>query len=149
MLVALLPLLALWTHTPPPSPVPQVRIIETPPRLVLAVTFKQMCGDRAIDACTKFIGYRLDTRCVSGDGFWNMTGNAEFIPLILLKNPDRYRHERSHIDDVRRETERYLLDLERKTFSTRAACEEEAWNERTTFNKKLYDFAMESNRVRH
>ena len=147
MLLALLPLLALWTHTPPAPPVPQVTVNELKPRLLLPEVFRTRCGEKAIDACTRFIGYKLQARCVSYDGLWNMTGTAEFTPMILMVNTTRYRHELQHVADVKGLAERYLLDLENRSFTTRSSCEEEAALEKSQFKQRMQDFAAESNRL--
>lgn len=147
MLLALLPLLALWTHTPTPSPVPQVTVNELKPRLLLPEVFRARCGAKAIDACTRFIGYKLTARCTSNDGLWNIASAAEFTPMIMMVNTTRYRHELEHVQDVKTLAERYLLDLENRTFTTLSTCEQEATNERLLFKKRMQDFAEESNRL--
>jgi hypothetical protein len=148
VLLALLPLLALHIVTPPAIPEPRVVMTETKPRLVLKTTLLQMCGRGTYDACTKFVGYKLRLNCSMNGTSWNIDGSAEFTPMILLMNPERLQHEQRHIDDVRVSAERYLDELGTQSFDTFGACEEQAFNERLIFGKRLYDFAAESTRLR-
>lgn len=148
LLVLLLPLLALHIQTPPIVPEPKVVMVDTPPRLVLRTTLRQVCGQGAFDACTKFVGYRLRLNCSMNGGSWNINGYAEFTPMILLLNPARFSHEQRHIVDVKESAERYLDDLGNQSFNSFSSCEEHAFNERLVFGKRMYDFAQESTRLR-
>lgn len=148
MLVLLLPLLALHIQTPPIVPEPKVVLVETPPRLVLRTTLRQVCGKGTFDACTKFVGYRLRLNCSMNGTSWAINGFAEFTPMILLLNPARFAHEKRHIVDVKESAERYFDDLGNQSFDSFGSCEEQAFNERLVFGKRMYDFAQESTRLR-
>jgi hypothetical protein len=149
VLLALVSLLALHIHTPPPIPEPRVTIRETRPRLVEPVFLQQVCGGkRRLGACTKFVGYQLRLNCSVNDDRWTISGSAEFMPLIFLFNPAWLGHERSHINDMKASAERYLLDLQRQSYDTFGECEEAALNERLMFGKRMFDFAQESIRLR-
>ncbi len=148
MPLTLVLLLALHIQTPPMIQQPKVTVVERAPSVVPQSFFREWCGKGDFDACTKFVGYRVDLGCASNGDSWTILGSAEFTPIVLLLNPVRLKHEQLHINDVKESMERYLVDLQRQPYDTFGECEEAAFNERLVFRKRLYDFAQESTRRR-
>src|SRR5687768_9744854 len=70
---------------------PLVRVVPTDEHL------REWCGvDGRIEACTRFIAYRLETACAPAGEGWTMRAKATFRPWIFLLNLSQAAHEHEH-----------------------------------------------------
>jgi len=133
------------------SAAPQVEVAEA--ITTIAPTTARMyewCGaDGDFDACTRFVAFRLNTRC-TGDGLgWRLEAAATFRPFIVLRNIHRVAHEQLHIADVRASTGRYVTALESWRFDSAEECEAASAAARDAFPGTLRRLALQSNTARH
>ncbi len=124
---------------------PLLRVVPTIDHL------RQWCAaEGSYDACTQFIAYRLEARCVpDGQQGWSMDAAARFRPWIFLYNLRQLSHEREHIGDVQRSAEELVAGLEHLRFASAEECEARALTERAAFGAAMRNFATASNAKRH
>ncbi|HVS32172.1 MAG TPA: hypothetical protein VMS98_12045 [Thermoanaerobaculia bacterium] len=111
---------------------------------------KQTClVDGDYDACTNFIGFRLQASCAAADRGWRLRASATFRPWIVLHNLRQLPHEQEHINDVRGSVERLITAIETAEFATEDACRQRALEERNAFGSRMRSFAAASNARMH
>jgi len=126
--------------------------IETPV-VTLALTdtrLNQLCGaEGKFDACTRFVGFRLDAGCAYDGREWRMSAGAKVRPYIVLKNLHSLPHEYLHIGDVRQAVETLAATLGAAEFASEPQCRARALSEQAAFESELRAFARASNVARH
>ncbi|HEX6084481.1 MAG TPA: hypothetical protein VF266_08140 [Thermoanaerobaculia bacterium] len=120
------------------------------PIMTLAPTHERLrewCGaDGHYDACTRFVGFRLEASCAP-DG--RIIATARFRPWIILRNRHSLAHEHDHIADVRRAVEVFLTGLESLDPASPEQCRARVLEETTTFGNTMRAYALASNLERH
>jgi hypothetical protein len=123
---------------------PIIRVVPTIKHLY------EWCGAAGpFDACTHFIGFRLEAACGQQGGGWSMRAVATFRPWILLKNLSSLSHEHDHIDDVEQSVAAYVASLQAMTFDQAGDCQAAVIREKSAFGSRLREFAQLSTEVRH
>lgn len=119
----------------------------TTPRAYFSPTdaaLREWCGPGEYDACTRFVGYRLDAACSdSGDGV-RIIAIGRITALIRLRDGSHLDHEHAHVRNVRESLDRYLHDLESMRYESVTACESAATRAIGTFPEHVRAFARES-----
>jgi len=119
-------------------------------RLVRRAEIPQRCGKGAnVEACTAFVGQRLECACAITDGAWSIQSRAQFIPVMYVAGPVWVSHEREHVRDVRERVESHLLTLSLARFATQDDCNERATREEQGFAPMMDRFKLESNAAMH
>ena len=78
---------------------PMIRLVRPP-----EITFH--CGKGAnVEACTAFVGQRLDCACHQTETGWRLETRAHFIPVMFLTGARWAGHENDHVDDIRTRVE--------------------------------------------
>jgi hypothetical protein len=123
---------------------PLVRVVPTADHL------REWCGVSGnIEACTRFIAFRLETTCVPAADQWAMRATATFRPWIFLRNLAQLTHEHDHIGDVQRSVAGHVAALEGLSFPAAEECRARSLQEATRFGELMRVFARESNETRH
>lgn len=122
-------------------------IIQAPTvRLLPLQTIHALCGTAGeYDACTRFVAYRLEASC-SGR---HAVAAATFRPLIFLYNIHELSHEYEHIEDIRAFAERFVTNVEQRTFDSETECRDEMRLATTEFAERLAAAATDSVRRLH
>ena len=109
----------------------------------------ERCGNDP-KACTHFIGYRFESTCSGDDGSVRARATAHFRPLIFLfETPGRLLdHELLHVTDVRNALDAYIVELEKRRFTSLEPCEAMIHAENESFRNHLRQFAHVSNERR-
>jgi hypothetical protein len=130
--------------------------ITVPPARTLVLTSRadlaESCAtDARIFGCTRFAGERLFCECTPVASGWRIRAHAQFIPYIYLlaRNLDGLAHENAHIQDIYRSLERYLDDLQSKTFDTANACDRMSELEISMFERHMDEWKRQTNLERH
>ena len=110
---------------------------------------KSCAVDGNYDACTNFIGFRLDAKCARDGESWRMSATAAFRPWIVLQNIRNLPHEQEHIGDVHRSVQRLIDSLGQIEFHDGDACRQRALEETTGFGKRMKSFAAASTARMH
>jgi hypothetical protein len=111
---------------------------------------REFCGAEGnYDACTRFVGFRLEAVCFSSGDVWRAGGTATFRPFITLRNLDSTTHELLHVEDMRRSVELLLVELTETRFESEPACNTRVASETGAFGRSMQRFALESNLARH
>ena len=119
-------------------------------RLVRRTEIPLHCGKGAnVEACTAFVGQRLDCACAIRDGAWSIQSRAQFIPVMYVTGPVWVSHEQAHVRDVRERVESHLLTLSLARFVTQEDCSERARREEQGFALLMDGFKLESNAAMH
>ena len=108
-------------------------------------------GNRVF-GCTAFVGEKLTYACERGtETAWQLRAAAQFVPYIymLTRNMDGIAHEKMHIEDIRRSLQRYLTDLESRTFDSEERCTTSGELEASLFNRHMDEWKVQSNLDRH
>ena len=123
---------------------PMVRLVPTQQHLL------EWCGvEGNIEACTRFISYRLEASCAPAGAEWGLRATATFRPWIFLRNMAQLTHEREHIGDVQRYAAAHVAALEGLTFATADDCRQRSIQETASFAETMRAFAKRSNEERH
>jgi len=101
------------------------------------------------DACTRFVGFRLDAGCSFDGHAWRMAASATFRPYIVLRNMHSLPHEYLHIGDIRQAVEELAATLGSIDYASEPQCREHALSEAAAFESNLRGFARQSNAARH
>jgi hypothetical protein len=116
-------------------------------KLVSLNRVHDVCGSGyEIDACTRFVAYRLDASC---DPHRALRASVTFRPMIFLYNVEQLTHEKLHIEDIRRFADAYVTDIEQKPFETESQCRDAATIAMDHFGATMQSFAVRSNLERH
>jgi hypothetical protein len=116
-------------------------------KLVSLDRVRAVCGTgRELDACTRFVAYRLDASC---DPHGALRASVAFRPMIFLYNVQELTHEKLHIEDIRRFADAYVTDIEQKPFESESQCRDAATIAMDRFGATMQSFAMRSNLERH
>lgn len=108
------------------------------------------CGsDTRVEACTAFVGQRLDCTCVPAGDEWKMVAHAQFIPVMYIDGPEHVSHERDHIEDIRLALEKYLGSLRILRFESAEDCRNAAELREATFLGVMDGLKVESQIARH
>lgn len=98
-----------------------------------------------LDACTTFVGYRLEATCSNDRAGWRISASARFMPRMFLLKGGGMMHEYNHIEDVRQSVERYLAELEGTVLQSSEVCQEAVVREQAGFKTRMKQFARDSN----
>jgi len=101
------------------------------------------------DACTRFVGFRLDAGCSYDGRAWRMAASATFRPYIVLRNMHSLPHEYLHIGDIRQAVEALAATLGSTDYTSEPQCRQQALSEAAAFESNLRAFARKSNAMRH
>ena len=101
------------------------------------------------DACTNFIGYRLNAQCARAGESWRLRATAAFRPWIVLQNIRHLPHEQEHIGDVHRSVQSLVDSLGQIEFNDGDACRQRALEETTAFGQRMKSFAAASTARMH
>lgn len=103
-----------------PSSLPgHVLVREPMMRLVRSAEISLHCGKGAnIEACTTFVGQRLECACSHAESGWRMETRAHFIPVMFVTGARWAGHEREHVHDIRVRFEARLQALDLRRFET-------------------------------
>ena len=123
---------------------PEVRMVSNAGSLR---TWCRVEGD--YDACTFFVGSRLEGGCESMGQAWHLRPRVSFRPWIVLKNLRSLAHEHQHIREITRSARRHIASIERLGFESRDQCEQRLMSEREGFPLKMAAFARRSNESMH
>jgi hypothetical protein len=116
-------------------------------KLISLDRLHDVCGsDRELDACTRFVAYRLDASC---DWHGALRASVTFRPMIFLYNIQELTHEKLHIEDIRRFADAYVTDIEQKPFETESQCRDAVTIAMDHFGATMQGFAVRSNLERH
>jgi hypothetical protein len=115
-------------------------------KLVSLDRVHDVCGSGVLDACTRFVAYRLDAAC---DSHGTLHASVTFRPMIFLYNIQQLTHEKLHIEDIRRFADAYVTDIEQKPFETESQCRDAATIAMDHFDATMQSFAVRSNLERH
>ena len=118
-------------------------------RVASPAALTEWCGGGAVEACTRFVAYRLTATCAPSPGGWEMRALATFRPWIFVSGPEHLAHERDHIEDIRRSVASYAAALEALTFRDAAGCQARAVGETAAFEELMRLLARQSNEERH
>ena len=114
------------------------------------VDLRELCRlEGHYDACTAFVGFRLEASCALEGDAWKVSASARFRPWIFLDNISRLSHEHEHIADVRQSLESHLAMLEGMRFGSEAACRAKILDESAAFGTAMRDWALRSNLEHH
>jgi hypothetical protein len=123
---------------------PMVRLVPTEKHLL------EWCGvDGRIEACTRFISFRLEATCAPAGEKWTMAAAATFRPWIFLRNMAQLGHEHEHIRDVERMAADHAAALESLSFGSAGDCRQRSIQEATAFGETMRQFARRSNELHH
>lgn len=123
---------------------PLVRVVPSEPHL------REWCGvEGQIEACTRFISYRLEAVCAPAGERWTMRATATFRPWIFLRNLAQLTHEHDHIGDVKRAVAAHGAALEGLSFASGDDCRQRSIQESARFGETMREFARRSNEQRH
>ena len=123
--------------------------VEVEPAVVKLVSLDRVhdvCGSAELDACTRFVAYRLDASC---DSHGTLRASVTFRPMIFLYNVQQLTHEKLHIEDIRRFADAYVTDIEQQPFETESQCRVAATITMDHFGSAMQSFAVRSNLERH
>lgn len=123
---------------------PLLRVVPTDAHL------REWCGVGGdLEACTRFIAFRLEATCAPSAEGWVMRATATFRPWIFLKNIAQLTHEREHIGDVQRSVAAHAAALEGLSFAGDEECRARSVQEAMRFGEVMRIFARQSNEARH
>jgi len=134
-----------------PSPAPDRVVVRDPMmRLVRPAEISLHCGKGAnIEACTAFVGQRLECACSQSESGWRMESRVHFIPVMFVTGARWAGHEREHVDDIRVRVEAHLQALDLRRFVTSEECLATADHERNAFPELMDRLKLESNAAMH
>jgi hypothetical protein len=96
-------------------------------------------------ACTLFVAESLSIQCSDT----SMQASATAVALLYVTDSMHSRHEVLHVADMRASVDSYLGDLEARSHSSEAECDEAAREERARFSETMRRFAQQSMQRRH
>lgn len=150
LLIALAAALEGIMILPAPAPNHHLLVREPMVRLVRRPEIPKYCGKGAnVEACTAFVGQRLECECAPADGDWSIRARAQVIPAMYVAGPVWVSHEREHVRDVRDRVESYLHTLALSRFDSQEDCVERASREESEFARLMDAFKLESNAAMH
>jgi len=134
-----------------PSPRPGRVVVRDPMiRLVRPTEISIHCGKGAnVEACTAFVGQRLECACRQGEAGWRLEARAQFIPVMFLTGARWAGHEHEHVADIRVRVEAHLRALDLLRFETLEECQTNAAHQSHTFPELMDRFKRESNAAMH
>ena len=112
---------------------------------------RTVCGESnaAVPACTQFVLPKLTLVCQPAEREWSMSASARFIAIVYVLNQHYVAHEMMHIADLKADTKRHMLGLEKRRYGDAAACEQDAFVESGVFKERIASFAAASMAVRN
>lgn len=123
---------------------PLIRFVPTQQHL------REWCGAPGdYEACTRFIGFRLEATCAPAGGRWTIAAAATFRPWIFVRGAEHLMHEHEHIRDVERFTAQHVAGLEALSFPSADECRQRSIQETSRFGEAMREFARRSNEERH
>jgi hypothetical protein len=127
-------------------------VIVQPPATTIVSSLQRLheiCGPGSFDACTRFVGYKLDVQCVTRDGVPAMNASVTFRPMIFVYNIRKMPHEMLHVDDVRHFSSLYTDAITSVRYQSEEECQENSNRLRSGFGDRIREFALRSNIERH
>jgi hypothetical protein len=123
---------------------PLIRYVPTQQHL------RDWCGAPGeFEACTRFIGFRLEASCTPAGRQWIMEATATFRPWIFVRGSAHLAHEHEHIRDVERFTAEHVAGLRGLMFADADHCRQRSIHEAAQFGEAMRVFARRSNEERH
>jgi len=123
---------------------PLIRYVPTQQHL------REWCGAPGeFEACTRFIGFRLEASCGPAGDQWILDATATFRPWIFVKGSAHLAHEHEHIRDVERFTAEHVAGLRALLFADADHCRQRSIHEAARFGETMKAFARRSNEERH
>ena len=112
-----------------------------PPRFApTQAALHEWCGPGKFEACTRFVGYRLEAAC---DGA-RLQAVARVTALIRIRDGKLIAHEQEHIREVRETMDRHLRNLESTPFADALQCQAAALRETSSFAESMRAFTQAS-----
>ena len=123
---------------------PLIRYVPTQQHL------REWCGAPGeFEACTRFIGFRLESSCAPAGDQWTLEATAVFRPWIFVRGATHLAHEHEHIRDVERFTAEHVAGLRALAFAEADHCRQRSILEAARFGETMKVFARRSNEERH
>jgi len=104
-------------------------VIVQPPSIAIVSSLQRLhdiCGPGSFDACTRFVGYKLDVQCVTRNGAPAMNASVTFRPMIFVYNIRQLPHEMVHVEDVRHFSSLYADAIASVPYQSNAECHADA-----------------------
>ena len=127
-------------------------VIVQPPATTIVSSMQRLhdiCGPGSLDACTRFVGYRLDVQCATRDGVPAMNASVTFRPIIFVYNIQKMPHEMLHVDDVRQFSTQYVDAITSVAYKSDEDCHQDSIRLESLFGDRFREFALRSNVERH
>ena len=127
-------------------------VIVQPPSTTIVSSLQRLhdiCGPGSFDACTRFVGYKLDVQCVTRNGAPAMNASVTFRPMIFLYNIRQLPHEMLHVEDLRHFSSLYADAIASVPYESDLECREESNRLTSGFGDRIREFALRSNIERH
>ena len=123
---------------------PLIRYVPTQQHL------REWCGAPGeFEACTRFIGFRLEASCAPAGDHWVLEATAAFRPWIFVRGAAHLAHEHEHIRDVERFTAEHVAGLRALLFADPDHCRQRSIHEAARFGETMRVFARRSNEEHH